>query len=290
MKTCPVCQKTYDDAQNFCLEDGATLVSASAPPAGGGYSRTAAPTEVLQGTPTGGYQGPTSPPPPYSPPPPQWAPPAAQKRSPLPWIVLGALGLIAAVVGIILATRGSSTTTTTTNTNGHTSSTPTASPGRTSSTASGQAYDDPDGRFAITLPSGYPSFKSQKQTQPSIAGPVEFTLLMSEKPDDAFMLGFLDFPEAVFQGNSDKKLLDSGLEGSLKNINATLEKKEDITVQGHNGVAVYGSANNNGRPYYVRFNYILDKPRAYQVGYLTFDRASLDKPEVQAFFDSFRMK
>src|ERR671938_1644652 len=109
MKICPVCQKTYDDTQNFCLEDGTTLTGGTA---GGGHSRTAAPTEVLQGTPTAGYQGPTSPPPPYSPPPPQWAPAPAQKRSPLPWILLGALGLIAAVVGIVLATRGSGTTTT----------------------------------------------------------------------------------------------------------------------------------------------------------------------------------
>jgi hypothetical protein len=288
MKTCPVCQRTYDDAQNFCLEDGAILVSAPAPPSGGGYSRTAAPTEVLQATPTAGYQGPTSQPPPYSPPTPQWAPPAAQKRSPLPWILVGALVLVAAVVGIILATRGSSTTTTTTN--GGTSSTPTASPGGTSSTASGQSYDDPGGRFTVTLPSGYPSFKSQKQTQPSVVGPVEFNMLLSERPEDAFMIGYLDFPQAAFEGRTDKEFLESGLNGSLQNIKATLDKQEDITVQGHNGVSVYGSATNNSRPFYIRFNYILDKPRAYQVAYLTFDRTTLDKPEVQAFFDSFKMK
>jgi len=40
MKICPICQKTYDDTQNFCLEDGTTLTGASAarrvlpPPAG----------------------------------------------------------------------------------------------------------------------------------------------------------------------------------------------------------------------------------------------------------------
>jgi hypothetical protein len=33
MKICPRCQKTYaDDSLNFCLEDGATLMTASAPP------------------------------------------------------------------------------------------------------------------------------------------------------------------------------------------------------------------------------------------------------------------
>jgi len=283
MKICPVCQKTYDDTQNFCLEDGTTLTGA---PAGGGYSRTAAPTEVLQGTPTAGYQGPTSPPPPYSPPPPQWAPAQAQKRSPLPLILIGALVLIGAVVGIILATRGGSGTTT----GSDPGLTPTASPGKTTSTAQGQTYNDPNGRFSVTLPSDYPAFKSQKQTQPTLAGPVELNMLLSEKPNGAFIVGYSDFPEAAFEGRTPKKMLEDGRDGSLKNINATLEKQEDLTVQGRTGLAVYGSASSGGRPYYVRFNFILDKPRAYQVGYLTYTRADLDKPEVQAFFDSFKMK
>lgn len=292
MKICPACQKTYDDTQNFCLEDGTTLVGAPQgmppQPGVGGYNRSAAPTEMLQGTPTaGGYQGPTSPPPPYSPPPPQWAPPTAQKKSPLPWILIGALGLIAAVVGIILATRGSNTTT---NNGGGPGSTPTASPRGTSSTSSGQAYNDPDGRFSVTLPAGYPAFKSQKQTQPTAIGPIELNMLMSEKPDGAFLVGYSDFPETAFEGRTPKKMLEDGRDGSLRNMNATLEKQEDLTVQGRNGLSVYGSATTGGKPYYVRFNFILDKPRAYQVGYLAYNRADLDKPETQAFFDSFKMK
>ncbi|HWS99281.1 MAG TPA: hypothetical protein VN256_03340 [Pyrinomonadaceae bacterium] len=288
MKICPACQKTYDDAQNFCLEDGTTLVGAPQgmpPQPGGGYSRNAAPTEVLQGTPTGGYQGPTSPPPSYSPPPPQWATPEAKKRSPLPWILVGALGLIAAVVGVILATRGSGTTTT----GGGPGSTPTASPGRTT-TPAGQAYNDPNGRFSVTLPTGYPSFTSQKQTQPTLAGPIELNMLLSEKPEGAFVVGYSDFPESSFEGRTPKKMLEDGRDGSLRNIKATLEKQEDITVQGRTGLAVYGSASTGAKPYYVRFNFILDKPRAYQVGYMGYNRADLDKPEVQAFFDSFRIK
>ncbi|HYG81776.1 MAG TPA: hypothetical protein VD861_15370 [Pyrinomonadaceae bacterium] len=288
MKICPACQKTYDDAQNFCLEDGTTLVGAPQgmpPQPGGGYSRTAAPTEVLQGTPTGGYQGQTSPPP-YSPPPPQWAPAPAQKRSPLPWILIGALGLIAAVVGIILATRGSGTTTT----GGGPSSTPTASPGKTTSTASGQTYNDPNGRFSVALPSDYPAFKSQKQTQPTLAGPIELNMLLSEKPQGAFIVGYSDFPESSFEGRTPKKMLEDGRDGSLRNINATLEKQEDITVQGRTGLTVYGSAATGGRSYYVRFNFILDKPRAYQIGYMGYNRSDLDSPAVDAFFNSFKMK
>lgn len=285
MKICPVCQKTYDDEQNFCLDDGSTLTAAPAP--GGGYNRSAAATEVLQGTPTAGYQGPTSPPP-YSPPPPQWGAHApAQKKSPLPWILVGALGLIAVVVGIIFATRGGSDTPTAGSDPG---STPSASPGRTTSTAAGKTYNDPNGRFSVALPADYPEFKSTKQTQATLAGPVELNMLLSEKPSGAFIVGYSDFPEAAFEGRTPKKMLEDGRDGSLKNINATLEKQQDLTIQGRTGLGVYGSASQGGKPYYVRFNFILDKPRAYQVGYLAYNRADLDKPEVQAFFDSFKMK
>ncbi|HJU55882.1 MAG TPA: hypothetical protein VJ715_14960 [Pyrinomonadaceae bacterium] len=291
MRICPACQKTYDDTQNFCLEDGTTLVGAPPgmppPQSGGGYNRSAAPTEMLQGTPTSGYPQPTSPPP-YSspPPPPQWAPAPAPKKSPLPWILLGALGLIAAVVGIILATRGSGTTTT----GGGPGSTPSASPRGTGSTAAGQTYNDPNGRFSVTLPSDYPAFKPTKQTQPTLAGPVELNMLLSEKPNGAFIVGYSDFPESAFEGRTPKKMLEDGRDGSLRNISATLEKQEDITVQGRTGLAIYGSAASGGKPYYVRFNFILDKPRAYQVGYLAYNRADLDSPAVQSFFDSFKMK
>jgi hypothetical protein len=207
--------------------------------------------------------------------------------------------LAAAVVGIFLATRGPGTTTTN-NGGGTTTSSPAASPGRTSSSpgtssspaasTSGSAYESPDGRFQITLPSGYGPFTSQKQTQTTPAGPIELTIMQSETARGACVMGYSDFPEATFEGRTPKKMLEDGRDGALKNINATLEKQEDITVQGRTGLDIYGSASSGGRDFYVRFQFILDKPRAYQIGYLAYDRADLDKPDVQAYFDSFRIK
>jgi hypothetical protein len=295
MKRCPACHTTYDDSQNFCLNDGNTLVSEASASSGSSmptenlpYNRSAAPTEVLQGAaPTSGYQGATNPPPSYPPP---YMPPPTQKRSPLPWIIGGALVLVAAVVGIILATRGSSTTTTTSG--GTTSSSPTSSPGRTvtSSTSSGTAYNSPDGRFSITLPTGFSPFTAQKTSSPTPAGPIDLNILQSENSQGACVVGYSDFPDASFEGRTPKKMLEDGRDGALRNINATLEKQEDITVQGKTGLDIYGSTAQAGKNIYVRFQFILDKPRAYQVGYLAYNRADLDKPEVQAYFDSFRIK
>jgi hypothetical protein len=286
MKRCPVCQKTYDDAQNFCLDDGSTLMNAPStspdsalPTENLPYNRTSAPTEVLYGTPTAGYGGATSPPPYMSPP--------LKKKSPLPWIALGALVLIGAIAGIYFATRGSSSTTA----SGGPPS-PQSPPGKTysSSTGSGVTYNDPDGKYSITLPAGFSPFTAQKQTQQTLAGPIDLNILQSETPSGACVLGYSDFPEASFVGRTPKKMLEDGRDGALKNINATLEKQEDLTVQGKTGLAVYGSTNSSGRSIYVRFHFILDKPRAYQIGYLAYNRADLDKPETQAYFDSFRIK
>ena len=297
MKRCPACQRTYGDEQNFCLDDGTTLVA----DASGSYGYSA-PTEVMQSPQTAGnrYAPQTSPyATPYATP---YSAPQPQKRSPLPWILLGALVLIGAVVGIILATRGPKETTTNINetsgttTGTTTSASPGASPGMTPrttptiSTASGSTYNSDDGRFQITLPPGFSPFKSQKQNQATAAGNIELTILQTETPSGACLLGFSDFPAASWVGRTPQKMMEDGRDGALKNINATLEKQEKLTVQGKDALDVYGSTFQGGKSIYVRFQFILDKPRAYQIGYLAYNRADLDKPDVQAYFNSFRIK
>jgi hypothetical protein len=292
MKRCPACQRAYGDEQNFCLDDGTTLVADAA----GSYGHSNAQTEVMQSPQTAGnrYAPQTQPPPfgaPYATP--AYAASQPQKRSPLPWILLGALVLIAGVVGIILATRDSGTTTTGISNPG---STPSASPGSTPRsspappTSSGITYNSDDGRFQITLPPGFSTFKSQKQNQATPAGNIELNILQTETASGACLMGFSDFPAASWVGRTPQKMMEDGRDGALRNINATLEKQEQLTVQGKDALNVYGSTASGGRSIYVRFQFVLDKPRAYQIGYLAYNRADLDKPEIQAYFDSFRLK
>src|SRR5215210_2001669 len=107
MKRCSVCQRTYpDDAQNFCLEDGSTLIS-TAP--GNPYDQRSAPTEMM-------YPAkPTAPPavplaagrPPVAAPFNSYATP---KKSPLPWILGGGGVLVAAIIAVVLIANGGSKT------------------------------------------------------------------------------------------------------------------------------------------------------------------------------------
>ncbi len=134
MKRCPACQQLYDDSQNFCLDDGTILVSATGdssgsayPPLGNpSYRSSSAPTQVLPGGPTADSYGA----PPTAPPTTPYMMSPTPKKSPLPWIILGVLVLVGAGVGIILATRGAGSTTTSTG-------------GRTSSTRPSSVYTGP---------------------------------------------------------------------------------------------------------------------------------------------------
>lgn len=286
MKRCPACQKTYGDEQNFCLDDGTTLVA----DASGSFGHNA-PTEVMQSPQTAGnrYAPQTQP---YATP---YATPPQQKRSPLPWIILGAVVLIGAVVGIILATRNSGTTI---SDSGPTPSvspaiSPAISPGRSPTPppiSSGVTYNSDDGRFQITLPPGFSPFKLQKNSQATPAGNIDLNILQTETQTGACLLGFSDFPAASWVGRTPQKMMEDGRDGALKNINATMEKQEQLTVQGKDALNVYGSTLQGGKSIYVRFQFVLDKPRAYQIGYLAYNRADLDKPDVQAYFNSFRIK
>lgn len=154
---------------------------------------------------------------------------------------------------------------------------------------SSSTYDSPDRRFSLTLPQGFSEFQSQKTTQTTPAGPIELNILQSENSRGVCIAGFSDFPEASFMGRTPQKMLEDGRDGALRNINGTLEKQENINVQGRTGLAVYASANSEGRQVFVRFDFVLDKPRIYQIGFLGYDRAELDKPDVQAYFDSFHL-
>ena len=113
MKRCHVCQRTYSDDINFCLQDGAPLVdepkaspgardfaAAEQPQPGGRYEP---PPPAYN---AGGAPPPGMPPGGYNPPPRQAAPP--RKRKVWPWVVGGVvvagmgLAVVALIVGLVV--------------------------------------------------------------------------------------------------------------------------------------------------------------------------------------------
>lgn len=151
-------------------------------------------------------------------------------------------------------------------------------------------YSSKEGRFSITLPPTFPTFQHKQQTQTTAVGDIELHTFLAESSQGACIVGYSDFPPASFVERSAQKMLEDGRDGALGNIKATLEKQESGTVQGHESLTVYGKGGPVEKPIYVRFKFVLVRPRAYQIGYLSYDRANLDKPGIQAFFKSFRLE
>lgn len=293
MKRCPACQKTYPDEQNFCLEDGTTLVgvipgqydSSGAPTMNYPYQGSAAPTEVLHGTPTSGIgpQGYTTPPPPYAPQPYMTPQPYAQKRSPVLWIVLGVIVLAGIIVGIVLLmNRSSSTTTTTTSSDPISKSSSSASPSSTSS-SSWQTVNG-DG-FAFSTP-GSPSHN--EQSLPSAVGPIPLHLYTLSEGNEGYIVGYSIYPDSVFSAASSEQLLDGAQNGAVSNVQGEVTSQRSITINGNPGREIVGTSPSKNIGFTARV-YIV-KPRMYMLVYTQYDKDKPMSSDGKKFLESFQLK
>ncbi|HEX8844012.1 MAG TPA: hypothetical protein VF791_05185 [Pyrinomonadaceae bacterium] len=151
-------------------------------------------------------------------------------------------------------------------------------------------YSSKEGRFSITLPAGFQTFRHKAQTQPTAVGDIEVNMYNSDSPSGACIVSYSDYPPATFQGRSPQQILEDGRDGALKTVNGILEKQKTMTVQGHQGLSFYGTAKAGNSQIYFRFDYVFVQPRVYQIGYLTYQRAVLDSPAAQDYFKSFRIE
>src|ERR1044072_158273 len=154
----------------------------------------------------------------------------------------------------------------------------------------GLLFSSTEGRFSIRLPAGFPTFKESVSNQTTGVGDIELHMFSSGLPRVAFIIGYSDFPPPTFEGRTAEKILEDGRDGALSNVSGTLEKQEQTTIQGHPALIIYATATAEGRPVFIRFHFVLVQPRAYQFGFLTYDRGNLESLEVEAYFKSFRLQ
>jgi hypothetical protein len=139
MRQCPACNRTYEDTQQFCVQDGTPLVGPA--------------PQAAQGPP---------PPPSWGPTPPPSAP---KKRKIWPWVlgglvllVGGGILLIAIVLGVAykLSDTNTATSNVRTNTNARTSTTPDEGP--PVDTSNTELYVNSPDEFTGTLAANYVDF------------------------------------------------------------------------------------------------------------------------------------
>jgi hypothetical protein len=260
MKRCPVCNRNYpDDAQNFCLDDGTTLVSAGAS-SQNPYVNRSAPTEVMSPAPTTEKMG---------------------ASTALPWI-LGIAGLL--VVGIIVtvvlvskSSGGSATSSTSSVTNN--SSTPTST-----TTPNSQSWETLNAdKFSVSMP-GTPS--KTDQTQTTIAGAVPVRMYTLDKGSEAYIVGYSEYPSAVFASKDTDTLLNGARDGAVNNAHGQVLSERPLSQGSYVGREIKGKAPDQN--YGFTIHLYLANPRMYMLIYLK----QGDQPisdDGKKFLDSFKI-
>lgn len=290
MKRCPACQKTYPDDQNFCLDDGTTLVgviggsydSANAP-TNYSYRSGSAPTEFMQpGTPTyGAGQGRTTPPP-------QFMPAYPPKRSnAVLWFVLGGVVLVGGIIAaVLLVNRSPGTTTTSGTTPGASPSySPSSTPSGTPSIPSGEWQTVNGEGFTVTMP-GTPSHETQDVA--SAVGPLKLHMYTVSHGFEAFMTGYGEYPEAVFNLSKPDDIFNGAQNGVITNIKGEVVSQRSVTLNGNPGREVVGKSATSNLGFTIRL-YVV-KPKLYMQFYTQYDKDKPASADGQKFLDSLQLK
>jgi hypothetical protein len=289
MKRCPACQRTYTDDQNFCLDDGTTLreeiggsYNSAEAPTSYPYRSSAAPTEVMQSTPTiGGMGGAAARP--TSPPPPQFMQPYPQKRSnAILWFVLGGVVLIGAIIAAILLVNRSSGTTASTS-GARPGASPSSTPSGTPNTSLNWQTVDGEG-FTVQMP-GSPSHDTQ--TTQSAVGPIPIHLYTLSQGYEGYMAGYSQYPETLFNLSQPEDVFNGAQNGVINNIKGEVVSQRSITMNGNPGREVIGTSSSANLGFTMRL-YIV-KPKMFMLFYTQY---GADKPvtaDGKKFLDSFQL-
>jgi hypothetical protein len=229
MKRCPVCQRTYpDDAQNFCLDDGATLLSENAPQQNP-YGNRASPTQVMYpAPPTQGMVAPQTP---------LFASYTAPKRNALP-LVIGVAGLVIVgiIVAIVLVLKGAGA-------------------------ATWQTFNGD--KFSVNMP-GTP-VKSE-QTQTTVAGPISIKMNTIDRGSEAYAVGYTEYPSVIFDSQSGDALLNGARDGAINNMHGQMLGERAISQGSYTGKEVTGKVPDKN--YSFTLQLYLAKPRMYLLIFL----------------------
>jgi hypothetical protein len=146
------------------------------------------------------------------------------------------------------------------------------------------------GKFRVTLPSGFTKLNFSTRSNATDAGTLQINQYGQDLARGTCMIAYYDLPESLFQTKGLATMLEDGVAGAIKQAQATLTKKEEITVDGFSGRSIYVKIENNGKTIYARSVFVIAKPRMYNYLFLSLDEAELYKADVKNFFSSFHIE
>jgi hypothetical protein len=162
------------------------------------------------------------------------------------------------------------------------------SPASNPAAAAGTPFTSPEGKFSVTLPAGFAPFQEKRNEATKMTG---FT---SSGPNNtACNISYSEFSDALSSQLNTPENIEKALgamrDNSVMGMGGVPEREEKITVQGQPGLSVYGVIEKVGSTAYFRMDNVIANSRGYRFGCLSTNKEELQKPEMLAFFNSFRL-
>lgn len=151
-------------------------------------------------------------------------------------------------------------------------------------------FTSEDGKFSILIPPEFETPKKETTFIPTEFGKVDITSYLTQNANGSLMIMYNDFPESIFNERDTKRMFDESRDNALKTVNATLEKEEESTFQGYPKRTIYLSTSVENQKLYSRFDFIIIKPRLYQIAFVGYKKTDLEQESVKKFFNSFKIK
>jgi hypothetical protein len=142
--------------------------------------------------------------------------------------------------------------------------------------------------FSVDFPDGFPEPEKSIEVVPGIEGDISLIQYLSATDTVVSGVFITDYSNQVNLLHP-QSVLDTGQEGLLEDLVYVMEKQVDYQHQGYPARRLQYRETDGGIVYYTQVCFIYVKPRMYQLHLASINPARLDKPEIQAFFDSFRI-
>ena len=158
--------------------------------------------------------------------------------------------------------------------------------------ASTARYTSDEGKFSIVPPEGYGPFAEKTESSPTPSGEGKSHYLTSKNPSGHLaVVEYHVLPDALFQKGKIREGLEGMRDEFMGKVTGVMESSEPVTLQGREALAVRGfnSLPDNKGFAYFRLVYVAAPPRIYRVGLISTEKADLDSPGVNAYFDSFQL-
>jgi len=143
-------------------------------------------------------------------------------------------------------------------------------------------YRSVEGRFSILLP-GKP--ERELQQVDTSTGALEFIIYQAGSEKIGFVVGYVDYPQKMFENVDIKQMLDAARDGVVQKVNGKLEYEKALDFHGNTGIEIEIKVPKKAT---IKARVILIGNRLYNLMAVSESKRTLNK-NCPKFFDSFKV-